>query len=223
MPIPVRRLRTGEAGINFTAHVIGFDVGDADQEQLACIAENTGGRFFAARDAAGLQAALNEATEAATEEVPEPEVTISAPESAVAGSNVEVSWQGEKIQPRDLVTIVPQDADSDAYGDYKRVGDSRAAVLQAPGEPGSYEARYVASATGHAVATTAVELTEPRVEVTAPDSAIAGSRIEVSWTNTIHHRDMVTIVPADAAGDAYGDYMRAGNATSGKLDTDRTG
>src|SRR5699024_1965803 len=27
-----------EAGINFTAHVIGFDIGDADQEQLACIA-----------------------------------------------------------------------------------------------------------------------------------------------------------------------------------------
>src|SRR5699024_6076720 len=47
-----------EAGINFTAHVIGFDIGDADQEQLACIADNTGGQFFAARDAAGLKAAL---------------------------------------------------------------------------------------------------------------------------------------------------------------------
>jgi Ca-activated chloride channel homolog len=208
-----------EAGINFTAHVIGFDVGDADQEQLACIAENTGGRFFAARDAEGLQAALDEASEMAAEEVPEPEVTISAPESAVAGSNVEVSWQGEKIQPRDLVTIVRADAEPDARGDYKRVGDSRAAVLQAPAELGSYEARYVASATGHAVAATPVELTEPRVEVTALDSAIAGSRIEVSWTNTIHPRDMVTIVPADAAGDAYGDYLRAGSATSGKLDT----
>lgn len=205
------------AGINFTAHVIGFDIGDADQEQLACIAENTGGQFFAARDAEGLQAALDEASKMATEEVPEPEVTISAPESAVAGSNVEVSWQGEEIHARDLVTIVPADAAPDSRGGYKRVGTASSAVLRAPGKPGPYEARYVASATGQAVARAPIELTDPEVTVTAPETAAAGSSFAVEWTGTVHPRDMVTIVAADAPDDVYGDYLRTGNAESGTL------
>jgi Ca-activated chloride channel family protein len=206
-----------QAGINFTAHVIGFDVGDADQAQLACIAENTGGRFFAARDAAGLQAALEQASEAATQEVPKPEVTISAPESAVAGSNVDVSWQGEQIQPRDLVTIVPADAEPDTRGDYLRVGDERTGTLRAPGETGAYEARYVASATGQAVASAPIQLTEPQVTVAAPETVAAGSNFAVEWTGTVHPRDKVTIVAADAPDDAYGDYLRTGNASSGTL------
>lgn len=46
-------------GINFTAHVIGFGLGDtADRRQLQCIADNTGGTFVEAQDASGLQDAL---------------------------------------------------------------------------------------------------------------------------------------------------------------------
>ena len=206
-----------ETGINFTAHVIGFDVGDADQAQLACIAENTGGRFFAARDAAGLQAALFEATEIATEAVPEAEVTISAPDTAVAGSNVEVQWEGENIHPRDLVTIVPADAASDARGDYKRVGDRASATLLAPGEAGLYQARYVSSATGRSVAQTSVELTAPETEVSAPESAVAGGSITVTWTRVIHPRDYVTIVEAGALPDLYNDYKRVGNGREARL------
>jgi len=206
-----------EAGINFTAHVIGFDVGDADQEQLACIAENTGGRFFAAGDAEGLQAALEQASEAATEEVPEPEVTISAPESAVAGSNVTVSWQGEDIQPRDLVTIVSVEADRDTRGDYKRVENRTSAVLLAPGDSGAYEARYVASTTGQAVASAPIELIEPEVTVTAPETTAAGSSFTVEWTGAVHPSDYVTVVPIDAPEKAYEDYVRVKNNDSDTL------
>jgi Ca-activated chloride channel family protein len=206
-----------EAGINFTAHVIGFDVGDADQAQLACIAENTGGRFFAARDADGLQAALDEASEMATEEVPEPEVTISAPASAVAGSRVEVSWEGEKIQPRDLVTMVAADAEPDTRGDYKRVEDRASAVLLAPGDAGDYEVRYVASATGQAVATTPIELTEPEVTISTPETAPAGSTFSVAWTGAVHPRDYITIVPVDAPENAYEDYFRVEDKASDSL------
>lgn len=205
------------SGINFTAHVIGFDVGEADRAQLACIAENTGGRFFAARDAAGLQAALDEATQMATEEVPEPEVGLDAPESAVAGSNVPITWRGEEIQPRDVVTIVPAEAGPDARGDYKRVGEVRSAVVRSPGTPGMYEARYVASATGQAVARAAIELTEPEVTLTVPETAAAGSSFAIEWSGSVHPRDRITIVAADAPEDAYGDYLRVGNAVSGSL------
>lgn len=205
------------AGINFTAHVIGFGVGDADQAQLACIAENTGGRFFAASDAAGLQAALDQAKGAALETPPEPRVTLTAPISAVAGSNIEVSWQGESIHPRDLVTLVPVDAAPDARGEYRRVGNETAARLQAPGQPGAYELRYVASATGMAVASAPIELTEASLIISGPESAAAGANVAVEWTDTIHPRDLVTIAPIDAADSAVGDYRRVGNSLAVSL------
>ncbi len=47
-------------GVDFTAHVIGFDIesGSRAREQLQCLATNTGGRYFDASDASELNAAL---------------------------------------------------------------------------------------------------------------------------------------------------------------------
>ena len=55
-----------KAGVNFTAHVIGFDVTDPSaKNQLQCIARATGGVFLDARNASGLESALGRAVEAA--------------------------------------------------------------------------------------------------------------------------------------------------------------
>ncbi|MCH2069659.1 MAG: VWA domain-containing protein [Shimia sp.] len=52
-------------GIDFTAHVIGFGLGsDTDRTELQCIADNTGGRFIEAQDAAGLQEAFTKVADA---------------------------------------------------------------------------------------------------------------------------------------------------------------
>lgn len=48
-------------GIDFTAHVIGFDLPDGPaRQQLECLASHTGGRYFDARDAGALTRALGE-------------------------------------------------------------------------------------------------------------------------------------------------------------------
>lgn len=50
-------------GINFTAHVIGFGITKAEHKaQLQCIADNSGGQYFDAKDADGLADALDQAT-----------------------------------------------------------------------------------------------------------------------------------------------------------------
>lgn len=55
-----------KAGVQFTAHVIGFDVTDpAAKSQLQCIARATGGVYLDARNASGLENALGRAVEAA--------------------------------------------------------------------------------------------------------------------------------------------------------------
>ena len=49
------------SGVDFTAHVIGFGLSHAEGAEVACIAENTGGRYFEARDSAALADALSAA------------------------------------------------------------------------------------------------------------------------------------------------------------------
>ncbi|TDU81791.1 Ca-activated chloride channel family protein [Prosthecobacter fusiformis] len=45
-------------GIDFTAHVVGFDLGSDEQDAIRCIAETTGGEFLAASDSSTLLNAL---------------------------------------------------------------------------------------------------------------------------------------------------------------------
>ncbi|MBY0530797.1 MAG: VWA domain-containing protein [Xanthobacteraceae bacterium] len=55
-----------KAGVNFTAHVIGFDIADPTaKNQLQCIARATGGVYLDARNASGLEDALGKAVQAA--------------------------------------------------------------------------------------------------------------------------------------------------------------
>ncbi|WP_298962162.1 VWA domain-containing protein [uncultured Roseibium sp.] len=57
------------SGIDFTVHVVGFDLTDEEARQLRCIADNTGGRFLNADNASELTEALAETVVAVSEEV----------------------------------------------------------------------------------------------------------------------------------------------------------
>ena len=70
------------------------------------------------------------------------DVSLNAPESAKAGGDVRVEWQGPGF-PRDFVTIVKADAAENRYSRYKYTRDGSPAVIKAPSEPGDYELRYV--------------------------------------------------------------------------------
>ncbi|PLW84318.1 hypothetical protein CWI75_02975 [Kineobactrum sediminis] len=207
------------AGIRFTAHVVGFDVSaEADQAQLRCIAENTGGRFFAARDAEGLREALDEvAAMAAQPAPPEAVVLLTAPDSAVAGSEVAVSWEGENIQPQDMVVIVSVDAEPDMRDSHKRIREHSGTTLRTPEIAGPHELRYLSTASGRVVARKPIQLTEPQATVSAPAIATAGSTIKVSWENPVHPGDYITIVAADAPDNEVGGHIRVRDDAAGTL------
>ncbi|PVA05349.1 vWA domain-containing protein [Thalassorhabdomicrobium marinisediminis] len=64
-------------GIDFTAHVIGFDIrSDADRAQLECLAANTGGQYLDADSAEALSTALTRVSDAPPAE---PAGIVSAP------------------------------------------------------------------------------------------------------------------------------------------------
>ncbi len=70
---------------------------------------------------------------------------------------------------------------------------------------------------GRVLASTPIEITAADVAISGPDRIRAGDEMTISWTGTIHERDYITIVPADAPDDAYADYFRVGSNSQGKL------
>ena len=60
-------------GIDFTTHVVGFDLTEEESAGLQCIADNTGGKFLQASNANELTAALTQTVEAVKDEPEEPQ------------------------------------------------------------------------------------------------------------------------------------------------------
>jgi Ca-activated chloride channel family protein len=71
------------SGVDFTAHVVGFGLTEDEGKAVACLAENTGGKYIQASDAGALVEALKTTVVVAEPEpVPEPE-PAPAPVAAV--------------------------------------------------------------------------------------------------------------------------------------------
>ena len=68
-----------KAGIDFKTHVIGFDLKLGEEKSLICLAENTGGQFLSAKNATGLQDALQATVTKVKVEAAKPVVVAQAP------------------------------------------------------------------------------------------------------------------------------------------------
>lgn len=139
--------------------------------------------------------------------------TVSAPRSAPAGAEIEVTWEGPD-NPGDFITVVEPGTPEGGWGNYEYTSMGSPVTLLLPEEPGEYEVRYVAG-TGDATLAMARVTAEPvTATVSAPASADAGSYIQVSWTGPDNRGDFITIVPAGEPEGAWTGnyaYVRDGN------------
>jgi len=130
------------AGVNFTAHVIGFNLKEEEQKQLRCLADKTGGIFLAANDASTLQSALGKAVETAkaeTVKAPPPSPEPAKPEGV--RFNLLYAEGGPQVKQGTAWNIYL--ADRDINGARRKVTYSYDASPLFKLEPG----RYVAEAT----------------------------------------------------------------------------
>ncbi|MCB0336023.1 MAG: VWA domain-containing protein, partial [Bdellovibrionales bacterium] len=79
------------SGVNFTTHVVGFDLSQEDQGKIRCIADNTGGKFLAAHDAESLKASMEEAIQEITQV--KADVRLQAVAAVDQGSIKVTSWE----------------------------------------------------------------------------------------------------------------------------------
>jgi Ca-activated chloride channel family protein len=72
-------------GIDFTTHVLGFGLSDEEGRQVACLAENTGGKYLSAQDGDTLVEALTATVAEVVQAEPEP---VPAPEPVALDYNI---------------------------------------------------------------------------------------------------------------------------------------
>ena len=172
-------------GVDFTTHVIGFDVAEeGDRAQLRCLAENTGGVFLAAANAEELTVALRQV---AAEVMAPPSDGFSGvfsyPGTVTAAQVFKIRWQGTPDATNDKVRIM---AGGNSIKSQVKASDeiTDESTIVAPSDPGSYQVQYWSHADR------AVMHSEPLVVVPGqfsfdfPASVTAAQSFKIKWRGT---------------------------------------
>ena len=202
------------AGVDFTVHVIGFGLAsDIESPGLKCLAEATGGRYFAARNAGELSAALGETVAA-----PVPPAPVAPPTLAHVTLRATDLDGGPEISSG-LAWAIKTGAGEEVFT------TTDAGVVEVDVAPGAYDvtvklasdgregtSKLDARAIGARTVTIPLELDlEASVTVT-PASGAAGSKVSVAWTGPNRSGDYVTIVKPGADANDYMSYDETAHA-----------
>ncbi|MEX0644515.1 MAG: VWA domain-containing protein, partial [Parvularculaceae bacterium] len=209
-----------KAGADFTVHVVGFDVAEANaQAQLRCIAENTGGKFISAANAPELVKALET-------------TVVEAPAAAPATANLYLratELAGGLVIDKGLSWSVKPSAGGAAVVTQANVGEVEATV-----PPGIYDVDVVRASDGlkgsakgvviqqNAQKTVTIALEFPVAATIAVEPAgtgVAGSTIKAAWTGPDRQGDFISIAKkGESAGatETYA-YVRVANPSELRL------
>jgi len=193
------------SGVEFTVHVIGFDISKEDQGRLRCLADKTGGLFLAASNAGSLRDALFKTVEEV--KAPPPPVVedpgtavLEGPASVPAGSAFSVKWEGPDSRG-DYIAIAEMDSKDLSHKDYRYTKKGNPADFTAPGKVGDYELRYVHAHIRKVIGRAGIEVTPVQATVQAPATADVAVQFEVKWQGPDYPSDYVAIArPNQRAG-----------------------
>jgi Ca-activated chloride channel family protein len=131
------------------------------------------------------------------------EVTLTARDEGVAGSDVPITWSGPNNE-NDYITIVGKTVpDGHREGFAWTLGGSPLQVT-APGPPGDAEIRYVSGHDDKVLARRVIKIVAAKITLTAPARAPLGAPVAIEWTGPNNPNDHITIVPKGAPEGASG-------------------
>ncbi|HUF56320.1 MAG TPA: VWA domain-containing protein [Thermohalobaculum sp.] len=138
--------------------------------------------------------------------VTEVAAALEAPAEAVAGSTVQVGWEGPDYQ-NDFISVAKPDQQGGQSVNSVWTRNGEPAALVMPAEPGEYEIRYVQYQDRTVLARQPVTVTEVTASVTAPSEAPAGANVPVEWTGPDYPNDFIAVVEPGEPGGAHASYV----------------
>lgn len=127
-----------------------------------------------------------------TIEVSAPEISVTAPAEAAAGSNVTVEWVGPDYD-RDYISVAAVGAGNYVNYTYTQAGNPL--ELQMPVEPGEYEIRYVLAQGSTVVASTPITISAVKASIAGPANANIAETVVLDWTGPDYNRDFIAVGP----------------------------
>lgn len=190
-------------GVDFTAHVVGFDVsGIEDQSQLSCLADQTGGLYLTAESTEELTAALTTMmVEAPAPIAPPPfSVILHAPAEVETNTQFAAIWAAT-ARTGDQIHLISENGEVFASID---ATNGTPATFTAPAVVGQYAVIYV---DGNDVELARAPVTVvQKLSLSGPSTAVAGAPVQITWEGPGNGRDFITIVPVGARVAEYNDY-----------------
>lgn len=187
------------AGVDFTAHVVGFDIAKAEvKAQLQCLAENTGGTYLNASNASELTKALLEVAEPAQIPDPVPALDIKTRIIAVDSEGGKIILTGLlwQLHNDDLDQIVVERKPADRLSLRLKPGTYTVDVIRVVDEAGASLTLNIAAG-GKTSFRLVLPPYAPAATLDAPDQALAGSQVLVAWTGPNQPRDFLSTASAD--------------------------
>ncbi len=209
------------SGVDFTVHVIGFDIAKEDQGRLKCLADKTGGLFLAADNAGQLRDALFKTLEEV--QAPPPPVVedpgtakLIGPPSVPAGSSLSVQWEGPNSRD-DFVTIAEKEAKDERHLDYAYTKLGNPSLFTAPGKVGAYELRYVHGRSNKVIGRADIQVTPVQATLQVPPTADVATPIDVQWTGPAYAGDYIAMAKPDQPAAGYLEYTYTSKGSPLKL------
>ena len=138
--------------------------------------------------------------------------SIQGPSDAIAGSKVELTWQGPN-NPQDFITVVKKGKKEGVYGNYTYTKKGSPLHLQLPDEAGEYEIRYAMGQSYKTLFSLPIKVTQTSASLKAPATTIAGEVFQVEWQGPANPLDYITVVRRDAKEGSWENYtyVKRGN------------
>ncbi|MEX0970083.1 MAG: VWA domain-containing protein [Paracoccaceae bacterium] len=133
-------------------------------------------------------------------------VTMAIADDLITGADASITFTGP-MQANDYLTIVPVGTADGVYTQYYYAEEGSPAQLTLPDVPGSYELRYVSGQTAETLSRQVIEVFAVDIYLEAPETAAAGSSLQVLWDGPDNLQDFITIVQVGAAEGSYIDYF----------------
>lgn len=118
------------------------------------------------------------------------------------GSTIEVTWTGPDYRD-DYIGIGLVDAEGGAqWENWTYTRDGSPTKLLVPATPGEYLIRYFVRQDRSAIAEIPLTVTPVTATLTAPETATAGSTIQIGWTGPDYKEDYIGVGLVGASGGA---------------------
>jgi Ca-activated chloride channel family protein len=131
---------------------------------------------------------------------PQEQATLSAPATAVAGTEIAVTWTGPNLDGDYIGVGLAGETGPDLWANFAYTRDGDPATLLMPMTTGTHAITYFLGDGRDAIGETSIEITPPEVTLSAPVEATAGESIAVTWTGPDYEGDYIGIGQVGASG-----------------------